>query len=65
MFLPRYDAFHLTRAPDVRLPGGRPVFPGVPEKTPEDVLRHHGLRPGPVQVLDANNKLTVTTWRRT
>jgi dihydrofolate reductase len=27
MFLDRYDVFYLTRAPGVRLPGGRPVFP--------------------------------------
>jgi hypothetical protein len=24
--------------PDVRLPGGRPVFPEVPTRTPEEVL---------------------------
>ena len=38
MFLERYDVFHLTRAPDVRLPSGRPVFPEVPTRTPEEVL---------------------------
>lgn len=27
LFLDRFDVFHLTRAPDVRLPGGRPIFP--------------------------------------
>ncbi len=46
MFLPRYDAFHLSRAAEARLPGGRPVFPQVPERTPEELLRSHGLRPG-------------------
>ena len=30
LFLARYDAFFLTRGPVVQLPGGRPVFPGVP-----------------------------------
>src|ERR1700682_3099536 len=45
MFLPDYDVFHLTRTPDVRLPGGRPVFPQVPEQTPEEVLASHGLTP--------------------
>ena len=34
MFLDRYDVFHLSRAPNVRLPGGRPVFPGVPARGP-------------------------------
>jgi dihydrofolate reductase len=64
MFLPRYDVFHLTRAPAVRLPGGRPVFPQVPQQTPEEVLASHGLKPDPPQVLDAANGLSVTSWRR-
>jgi dihydrofolate reductase len=46
MFLDRYDVFHLSRAPDVRLPGGRPVFPEVPTQTPEQVLASHGLYRG-------------------
>jgi hypothetical protein len=46
MFLDRYDVFHLARAPDVRLPGGRPVFPEVPTRTPEEVLASHGLDRG-------------------
>ena len=25
-----YDAFHLSRASRAQLPGGRPVFPGIP-----------------------------------
>jgi hypothetical protein len=64
MFLPRYDIFHLTRAPRVRLPGGRPVFPQVPARAPEEVLASHGLRPDPPRVLDAGNDLRVTSWRR-
>ena len=43
MFLDRYDVFYLSRAPDVRLPGGRPVFPDVPARVPEEVLVSHGL----------------------
>ena len=43
MFLHCYDVFHLSRAPDVRLPGGRPVFPEVPTRTPEEVLASHDL----------------------
>src|ERR1700732_4272163 len=42
MFLDCYDAFHLSRAPDVQLPGGRPVFPEVPTLTPDEVLASHG-----------------------
>jgi len=64
MFLPRYDVFHLTRAADVRLPGGRPVFPQVPQRSPEDVLASHSLKPGSPQVLDAASGLTVVSWRR-
>ncbi len=64
MFLDRYDVFHLTRAPNVRLPGGRPVFPGVPARTPADVLASHGLAPGQRQVLDAAKGLMVVSWRR-
>jgi len=64
MFLDRYSVFFLTRAPGVRLPGGRPVFPEVPARTPEDVLARHGLEPGPRQVLDAVRALAVVGWHR-
>ena len=58
-----YDAFHLSRAAKARLPGGRPVFPGVPERTPEELLASHGLKPGETRLLDAPTGLTLTTWR--
>jgi dihydrofolate reductase len=64
MFLDRYDVFQLTRAPHVRLPGGRPVFPEVPAHTPEEVLVSHGLAPGERQLLDATKGLAVISWRR-
>lgn len=64
LFLPRYDAFHLTRANKAHLPGGRPVFPEVPTRTPEDLMRAHGMVPGPTQVLDAAADVTLTTWIR-
>jgi hypothetical protein len=64
MFLPRYDVFYLSRAAEVRLPGGRPVFPQVPQRTPEEVLASHGLEPGPPQVLDAASGVTVVGWQR-
>ncbi|HTI83277.1 MAG TPA: hypothetical protein VL614_22720 [Acetobacteraceae bacterium] len=63
-FLDRFDAFHLTHAPGVSLPGGRPVFPDVPRRRPEDVLAEHGLRPEPPHMLDATRNLSVVTWRR-
>ena len=59
-----YDVFHLSRAAHARLPGGRPLFPGVPDISPEDLLARHGLKPEPVRVLDALASLTLTTWRR-
>ena len=64
MFLPHYDVFNLSRANQVRLPGGRPVFPQVPELTPEDVLLQHGLRPGPVHVFDRSREASLVTWQR-
>ena len=64
MFLDRYDVFHLSRAPDVRLPGGRPVFPEVPTRTPEEVLASHGLDRGQRQVLDPAKGLAIVSWQR-
>ena len=57
-----FDAFHLSRAGNVRLPGGRPVFPEVPARTPEQVLSERGLTPGQVRVLDAEAEATLVTW---
>ncbi|HEY7230900.1 MAG TPA: dihydrofolate reductase [Pseudolabrys sp.] len=64
MFLDVYDVFYLTRAPGVRLPGGRPVFPGVPARTPEEVMAGHGLARGERQVLDQAKDLEVVGWVR-
>jgi len=64
MFLDAYDVFYLSRAPNVLLPGGRPIFPSVPLQTPEEVLTGHGLAPGPRQVLDGEKGLTVVGWKR-
>jgi len=60
-----FDCFHLSRVPDVQLPGGRPVFPEVgPNRSPEDVLRSHGLKPDAPHVFDATRGVTMVTWRR-
>ena len=64
LFLDRYDTFYLSRAPGVRLPGGRPVFPLVPAQTPEEVLTQHGLKPGRRQVLDMEKGVAVVSWNR-
>ena len=58
-----YDLFHLSRASQARLPGGRPVFPGVPDRSPEDLLASRGLKPDATCVLDPSAGLTLTTWR--
>jgi dihydrofolate reductase len=66
IFLERgFDVFHLSRVAGVRLPGGRPVFPEIsPNRTPEDLLAQHGLKPGPQRVLDPAAVATLVTWRR-
>ena len=65
LFLERgYDLFHLTTMGSVRLPGGRPVFPGVPGRTPAQLLAAHGLKPDTTRVLDRSVQLTLVTWRR-
>ena len=61
---PGYDAFHLTRAARVRLPGGRPLFRELSSYcTPEDVLASHRLRPDETRTLDAAAGVTLVTWR--
>jgi dihydrofolate reductase len=64
MFMDRYDTFWLSLAPRVRLPGGEPCFPGVPEHSPQDILAAHGLKAGHARILDAADGVSVTPWRR-
>jgi dihydrofolate reductase len=64
MFLDRYDVFYLSRAPGVRVPDGRPVFPDVPTRTPEEVLTSYGLDRGQRQVLDPAKDVAVVGWHR-
>ena len=45
MFMDRYDAFWLSVAPHVRLPGGEPCFPGVPARTPQQILARTACTP--------------------
>jgi hypothetical protein len=56
MFLDRYDVFHLARAPDVRLPGGRPVFLRCPRGLRRKCLQQ--------QVLDPAKGLAIVSWHR-
>ena len=64
MFMGRYDTFWLSQAPRVRLPGGEPCFPGVPERSPQAILAAHGLKAGEAQILDTAAGVSVTPWRR-
>jgi hypothetical protein len=64
MFMDRYDTFWLSQASRVQLPDGEPCFPGVPARSPQDILAAHGMRPGESQILDAANGVSVTPWRR-
>jgi hypothetical protein len=64
LFLGDYQTFLLSRTGTIRLPGGRPVFPGVPSLSPEAILAQSGLRPESTRVLDPSADLTMTTWRR-
>jgi dihydrofolate reductase len=60
-----FDVFYLCRAAHVALPGGVSVFPEVAaDRTPEDVLAGYGLKPGPVEILDAANAITMVAWTR-
>ncbi len=65
MFMDRYDTFWLSQAPRVRLPDGEPCFPGVPARSPQQILAAHGLRAGEGQILDSRDHVSVTPWRRT
>jgi dihydrofolate reductase len=64
MFMDRYDTFWLSHASQVRLPGGEPCFPGVPRRSPQQILAAHGLQAGATQILDSANGVSVTPWRR-
>ena len=64
MFMDRYDTFWLSQAPGVRLPGGEPCFPGVPDHSPQEILAAHGLSAGESRILDFADGVNVTPWRR-
>jgi dihydrofolate reductase len=64
MFMDLYDTFWLSQAPQVRLPGGEPCFPGVPARSPEQVLTAWGLKAGEARILDRADDVRVTPWQR-
>ena len=64
MFMDRYDTFWLSQAHRLRIPGGLGGFPGIPQRSAQDVLASHGLKPTETRVLDAEHGVDVTAWRR-
>ena len=65
LFLDRYDVFWLTLAPRARLPGGLPVFSGIPPKSADGILRSHGLQPVETSMLDTKRDVALDKWVRT
>jgi len=64
MFMDRYDVFYLSQAPHVHLSDGEACFPGVPERSPQQVLAAHGLTAAETHMLDPEFGVSVTAWRR-
>jgi len=64
MFMDRYDTFWLSVVPGLRIPDGEPCFPGVPARSPQQLLSAHGLVAGAPQLIDAAHDVSVTPWRR-
>lgn len=64
MFMDRYDVFWLSLAHRLTIPGGLGGFPGVPSRTPQDILAAHGLVAAETRILDAERNVDVTAWRR-
>jgi hypothetical protein len=60
-----YDAFHLSHAHGVKLPGGRAVFSACDGGlTAGDVLARAGLSPSETIALDPKRGVDMTIWRR-
>ena len=59
-----FDAFHLTRAHGVRLPGRRALFSGCDAGlSAEAILASGGLRVSQKIVLDAEHGVDISVWR--
>ena len=59
-----YDEFHLARATRVTLGKGTSLFAGVDGGTPaEQLMGETGLVPGPTEMLDPAEEVTLTIWR--
>lgn len=64
-FLPLTNAFHLSRARRVTLPGGRGVFEAVERgERAEDILKSAGFAADPTVMIDEPAAVDLTIWRR-
>ena len=60
-----FDAFHLSRAHEVKLPGGRSIFSACDAGVPAtDVLTAAGLAPAEKVLLDPAQGVDMTIWRK-
>jgi dihydrofolate reductase len=60
-----YDAFHLSRAKGVSLPGGTALFAECAAgRSADDVLASRGLAAAEERVLDPSSPVALTIWRR-
>lgn len=64
LFLPRYGVFHLSVISGLRLPHGQPIFPQVPQRSPEMLLAEAGLTQAKRVPLDVTRGVTISTWLR-
>jgi dihydrofolate reductase len=58
-----YDAFHLSTSHRVRMGAGRPIFPGIGDGDAAlNVLKNHGLRAGPLRLIDPAGGVSLVAW---
>ncbi len=58
-----FNSFHLARALGVSISGGRTIFPGSTDKSPENILSNHGLMPGNLRWLDQDARVGLVVWQ--
>jgi hypothetical protein len=59
-----FDEFHLSRATQIAIPDGIPVFSEVlAGRSAAEILAAHGLRPDPPEMLDPAASVEFTRWR--
>ncbi len=60
-----YEAFHLSRAGGVLLPGGRYLFAACERgRSAEAALQDAGLSAGEARILDEDANVALEVWRK-